>query len=81
MGAAKRGHIQVVRYLLSMNASTDFISGCDLKAIDYPILAGFYDISLMIYERMKEKQLKTADQYRDLGKMYLYRYVNYEMVL
>ena len=60
MGAAKRDHLAVVRYLLTMNANTDFVSGCELKAVDYAILAGFYEVALPIYEHMKHRELKDT---------------------
>ena len=49
MGAAKRDHIEVVRYLLTMGAETDKVSGCGLLAIEYAILGGFYETALTIY--------------------------------
>lgn len=35
-------------------------------------------MSLMIYEKMKDKKLRPHAEYTDLGKTYKYRYVNYE---
>lgn len=55
MGAAKRDHTQIVRYLLTMGADTSKVSACGLLAIEYAILNGFYETALVIYERMKEK--------------------------
>lgn len=48
----------MVRYLLSVDASPDEVSGSGLKPIDYAILKGFYDIALVIYDKMNEKDLK-----------------------
>ena len=79
MGAAKRDHLAVVRYLLTMNANTDFVSGCELKAVDYAILAGFYEVALPIYEHMKDRELKETHAYQQMGKQFHYRYVNYEV--
>lgn len=41
-----------------MNANADEISGSGLKAVDYAILGGFYDIALIVYEKMKVLDLK-----------------------
>ena len=54
MGAAKRDHLEVVRYLLTMNANADFVSGCGLKAVEYAILGGFYEVALIVYEHKAE---------------------------
>jgi hypothetical protein len=81
IGAVKRNKGNVVRYLLSLNANADEISGCALKAIDYAILAGFYEVALLVYEKMKTQDLKDSLDYEQLGKQFHYRYVNYKVFL
>lgn len=51
--------IEVVKYLLKSKADPEIVSGCGLKAVEYAILQGFYEVALLIYESMKEKDLKT----------------------
>lgn len=79
MGAAKRDHIEIVRYLLTMGADPDKVSGCGLIPVDYAILSGFYEVALVIFERMKGKALKHPLDYEELGFQYNYRYVNYKV--
>lgn len=49
MGAAKRDHVEVVRYLLTMGADTTQVSGVGLLPVEYAILGGFYETALTIY--------------------------------
>jgi hypothetical protein len=63
MGAAKRDHIELVRYLLSMGADPEKVSSCGLIAVEYSLLSGFYETSLVIFERMKKKELKHPLDY------------------
>lgn len=35
----------------------------------------------MIYEKMKEKDLKDYSEYEELGNKFQYRYVNYKLFL
>jgi hypothetical protein len=49
MGAAKRDKIQIVRYLLTMGANTDLLSSNGMIAVEFAILAGFYETALMIF--------------------------------
>lgn len=79
MGASKRDHIQVVRYLLKMGADTEAVSGSGLLPVEYAILSGFYDTALTIFERMKTKELKHPIDYQELGIKFNYRYVNYKV--
>ena len=39
------------------------MSGSGLKPVDYAILGGFYDIALLLYERMQNPQLKDRLDY------------------
>lgn len=71
----------MVRYLLTMNANPDEVSGSGLKPIDYAVLAGFYDIALVLYERMKNADLKDRLDYEMLADKYQYRYVNFQIFL
>lgn len=81
MGAAKRNQTGVVRYLLTMGANPDCVSGCGLKAIEYSILAGFYESAQVLYEKMKDRDLKEVADYEQLGAQFQYRYVNYKIFL
>jgi hypothetical protein len=81
MGAAKRDHLDTVRYLLTMGADTAQVSGSGLLAVEYAILNGFYETALTIYERMKQKDLKDFLDYEQLGRQFNYRYVNYLVFL
>lgn len=45
--------------------------------VEYAILGGFYQTALIIYERMKNKELKDFLDYEQLGRSFYYRYVNY----
>ena len=49
IGAIKKEQIEAVRYLLGLNANADEVSGSGLKPVEYAILAGFYDIALIVY--------------------------------
>lgn len=43
IAAVKRNHIHIVRYLLEKGANPDYKSPVqNLKAVEYPILQGFY---------------------------------------
>lgn len=79
MGAAKRDKTEVVNYLLIMGANTEVLSSNGFIAIEYAILSGFYETTLMIFQKMKSKELKHPLDYEDLGKRFLYRYVNYKV--
>jgi hypothetical protein len=71
----------MVRLLLVFNANPNEVSGSGLKPVDYAILGGFYDIALVIYERMEGQELKEAFEYEMLGTKHHYRYVNYRVFL
>ena len=79
MGAAKRDHVETVRYLLTMGADTSIVSSCGLLPVEYAILGGFYQTALIIYEKMKNKELKNFLDYETLGNDFYYRYVNYHI--
>lgn len=81
MGAAKRGRLEIVEYLLSKGANAEVVSNCGLNVLDYVILQGLYDISLIVYEAFPTISLKDALEYKDIGKKYKYRFVNYWMFL
>ena len=53
----------MVRYLLSRDADVDIVSGSGLLAVEYAILNGFYETALVLYEKMKNKDLKNALDY------------------
>lgn len=39
------------------------VSGCGLLAVEYALLAGLYETALVIFERMKNKELKHPLDY------------------
>lgn len=49
MGAVKRYRTEIVEYLLSKGANAEIVSNSGLHVLDYAILQGLYDISLIIY--------------------------------
>lgn len=61
MVAARRNHLKVVRYLLERGADVNTVAPVGLSTLEYAILPGFYEISLLIYERVKEKQLRPVE--------------------
>ncbi len=77
MGSAKRGRLEIVEYLLSKGANAEMVSNCGLNVLDYAILQGLYDISLIIHEACPAITLKDAIEYKEIGKKYKYRFVNY----
>ena len=81
IGAIKKDKIELVRYLLACNADADLVSGSGLKPIDYAVLAGFYEIALIVSEKMKELDVKDYLDYEMLGTKFQYRYVNYQVFL
>lgn len=81
IGAVKKGRVEIVEYLISKGCSVDTISKCGLTALDYSILQGFYDVSLIIYEASSSSGLKEDFEYKDLAKKYKYRYVNYAVFI
>jgi ankyrin repeat protein len=83
--AIKRNHIDIVRYLVENNADVNFVAKNGLRAIEYAILPGFYEIATILFQRMSNQQKQSAIQdpqnYEALGKKYAYRYVNYQLML
>ena len=49
MVACKRNHKEIVRYLLERGADVNLTSSIDFSTIDYAILPGYYEVSLMLY--------------------------------
>jgi hypothetical protein len=81
VAAVKRNHIHVVRYLLDHKADPDYRTKQDLLVVEYAILQGLYECAILIYEKMKNKQLRNHIEYREMGLKYKYRYVNYKVFL
>ena len=81
MVACKRNHKEIVRYLLGQGADVNLNGPTNLATIDYAILPGHYEVALMLYERIKDKELKSVPEYEDISETNLYRYVNYEIFL
>jgi hypothetical protein len=63
MGAAKRDKTDVVKYLLVMGANPDTISLSGLIAVEYALLPGFYETALVIFQKMKLRELKHPLDY------------------
>lgn len=81
IGAVKKEKTELVRYLLVHNANPNALSGCGLRAIDYAIVLGHYNIALLIYGRMSEEDLKSSQEYEILAADFNRRYVNYSIFL
>ena len=67
MVTCKRNHKEIVRYLLGRGADVNMSGPNQLTTIDYAILPGFYEVALMLYERVKDKELRTVPEYEDLA--------------
>lgn len=81
IAAIKRNHTKVVKYLLQNNADPDYLTGFGLKTIEFAILPGFYEIALLLYEKVKSKDLRSHEEYEQLNEEYRYRYVNFPILL
>lgn len=71
----------MVKLLLNKGANPDYIDKIGYKTIEYAILQGLYEIAYYLLPRLKDKELRTADEYEEIGKKYNYRYVNYPLML
>lgn len=81
MAASKRDRLEILKLLIENGADVNCVSDLGLKAIEYSILAGFYDNVYYLYPMMADKKLRTAKEYEDIAKQYKYRYVDYQAVL
>ena len=81
MVTCKRNHKEIVRYLLGRGADVNLSGPNQLTTIDYAILPGFYEVALMLYERVKDKELRTVPEYEDLATVHQSRYVNFQIFL
>ena len=77
----KRNHLHLVRYLLDKGANPEHKTNQDLLVIEYAILQGLYEVSLMLYEKIKHKELRNHAEYREIALKHKYRYVNYKVFL
>lgn len=78
----KRNHLHIVRYLLEKGANPEYRTNLDLLVIDYAILQGLYEVAIMLYEKMKDRQaIKNHEEYREIAQKYKYRYVNYKVFI
>lgn len=80
MHACKRNRLEILKILVEAGANVNPVSDLGLKAIDYSILAGFYENASYLYP-LCDKELKSAEEYRAIGEKFKYRYVNYDMFL
>jgi|JI6StandDraft_1071083.scaffolds.fasta_scaffold02483_8 ankyrin repeat protein len=80
MHACKRNRLEILKILVNAGAKLDVVSDLGLKAIDYSILAGFYENATYLYSR-SDKELKSAEEYRAINLKFRYRYVNYDIFL
>lgn len=58
--AARRNHLELVRYLLERGADVNVVTPVGISTLEYALLPGFYEIALLIYERLKDKELRSA---------------------
>ena len=77
----KRNHLHLVRYLLDKGANPEHKTNQGLLVIEYAILQGLYEVALMIYEKIKHKELRNHVEYREIALKHKYRYVNYKVFL
>jgi len=64
--AVKRNHLKMVRMLLEMGADWRISTPYGLVAIEFAILAGNYEMALLLIERGKT-DIRTAEEYEVLG--------------
>lgn len=62
--AARRNHTHIVKYLLERGADVNVVTPVGLSTLEYALLPGFYEISLLIYQRVKDKELRSAEEYQ-----------------
>lgn len=60
MAASKRDRVEILKLLIENGADVNCISDLGLKAIEYSILAGYYDNVHYLYPMMTDKKLRTA---------------------
>ena len=53
--SVQRNHKEIIRYLLERGADVNIVSPSGLSAIEYAILPGYYEVALLLYERIKNK--------------------------
>jgi hypothetical protein len=66
--------------LIEAGADAGYVSKIGLRVIEYAILAGFYDISQIVFRALTHEEksaIQDPQAYSELGKKYVYRYVNY----
>lgn len=73
--------MKILKLLIENGADVNVASDLGLKAIEYCILAGYYDQVYYLYPMMTDKTLKSAEEYSIIGKKFNYRYVNYEVFM
>ncbi len=67
----------MVELLLSKGADPNYIDKTGFKTIEYAILQGLYEICYILYPLLKEKDLRTPQQYTQIAQKFAYRYVDY----
>jgi ankyrin repeat protein len=79
--ATKRNHKDVVEYLLRQGADPNVSTPAGLTILEHAILPGYYEVALMLYDQVKQKELRSPQEYQDLAGTYNGRYVDYEIFL
>ena len=55
IAAAKRDKYAILKYLVEKGADVDFMAKTGLSVIEYSILAGHYETSLFLFDRIKDR--------------------------
>jgi hypothetical protein len=71
----------MVNYLLCNGANADYVSALGLKVVEYAILPGFYSIAFDIYRKCRNREIKSAEELKEISSQFHYRYVNYDIFL
>jgi ankyrin repeat protein len=80
MLAAKRNRLEILKILVEAGADVNPVSDLGLKAIDYSILAGFYQNAHYLYP-LSDKLLKSPEEYKVIAQKFHYRYTDFNIFL
>ena len=49
-----------MKYLVTKGADVNFMAKTGLSVIEYAILPGYYELALFLFEKVKDKELRSA---------------------